>query len=362
MLDERPRQVRRAIGYIFFILILLGALPASGTAQTVTGTLQGTVTDTTGSQLPGVSVSIQNIETGATRQATTNERGQYLAPFLPARPLQSVGVAQRVRGSRPRGGRHAQFDDGRGLPARSGDHAGDDRHGRASADQHDQSAGPAVAQLRADPRQADAPEPEQQQYVSVPGRDVRRIPGEPDERAEQPDGLVGLVDQLQRHRHARCHVPDRWRQQRRLVREPASPGNRAGGDQGIPGHQQQLQRRVRPRLRRGGARADEVGNESDPWRGGLYQAGQRLECAPGLRHRPTQQPAPELRWRRRFAAEERCALCVWQCRIRTSRRHEQLHARPDYRRGYIRTAAHARQRHASESRVPGFRYWRDSAA
>ena len=41
------------------------------------------MTDTTGSPLPGVSVSIQNIETGATRQATTNERGQYSAPFLP---------------------------------------------------------------------------------------------------------------------------------------------------------------------------------------------------------------------------------------------------------------------------------------
>ena len=313
-----PRRFDARSGPSSSCLILLGALPASGTAQTVTGTLQGTVTDTTGSPLPGVSVSIQNIETGATRQATTNERGQYSAPFLPLGRYKVSASLSRVRGSRPRGERYAQFDDGRGLPARSGDHAGDDRHGRASADQHDQSAGPAVAQLRADPRQADAPESEQQQHVSVPGRDVRRIPGEPDERAEQPDGLVRLVDQLQRHRHPRCHVPDRWRQQRRLVREPASSGHRAGGDQGIPGHQQQLQRRVRPRLRRGGARADEVGNESDPWRGGLYQAGQRLECAAGLRHRPTHQPAPELRGRRRFAAEERCALCVWQCRIRTS--------------------------------------------
>ena len=52
MLDERPRQVRRAIRSIFFILILLGALPASGTAQTVTGTVQGTVTDTPDRRCP----------------------------------------------------------------------------------------------------------------------------------------------------------------------------------------------------------------------------------------------------------------------------------------------------------------------
>ena len=83
MLDERPRQVRRAIGSIVLLLTLVGAQPASAAAQTVTGTVQGTATDTTGSSLPGVSITIQNIETGATRQATTNERGQYSAPFLP---------------------------------------------------------------------------------------------------------------------------------------------------------------------------------------------------------------------------------------------------------------------------------------
>ncbi len=87
MFDERPRQVRRAIrSTLVFIAVLaaaIGAFPAIGAAQTVTGTVQGTVTDTTGSPMPGVSISIQNIETAATRQATTNERGQYSAPFLP---------------------------------------------------------------------------------------------------------------------------------------------------------------------------------------------------------------------------------------------------------------------------------------
>ena len=73
MFDERPRQARRAIrSTLLFIAVLgaaNGALPAIGVAQTVTGTLQGSVTDTTGSPLPGVSVSIQNIETAAWRQS-----------------------------------------------------------------------------------------------------------------------------------------------------------------------------------------------------------------------------------------------------------------------------------------------------
>ena len=84
MLDVRPRHVRCAIGSRFLlVVVLLAAVAARAAAQTVTGTVQGTVTDTTGSPLPGVSVSIQNIETAAARTITTNERGQYSAPFMP---------------------------------------------------------------------------------------------------------------------------------------------------------------------------------------------------------------------------------------------------------------------------------------
>jgi hypothetical protein len=51
--------------------------------QTVTGTLQGTVTDTTGAVVPGVEIVVRNVETGQERNLKTNSDGSYSAPFLP---------------------------------------------------------------------------------------------------------------------------------------------------------------------------------------------------------------------------------------------------------------------------------------
>ena len=52
-------------------------------AQTVTGTMQGNISDRSGGSLPGVTVTIRNMETGLERIVTTNETGFYNAPFLP---------------------------------------------------------------------------------------------------------------------------------------------------------------------------------------------------------------------------------------------------------------------------------------
>jgi outer membrane receptor protein involved in Fe transport len=67
-------------GLLFLFLCLAMALPAA--AQTVTGTIQGTVADTSGGVLPGVSVTIRSSDTGAVRTVVTNEAGFYSAPFL----------------------------------------------------------------------------------------------------------------------------------------------------------------------------------------------------------------------------------------------------------------------------------------
>jgi outer membrane receptor protein involved in Fe transport len=77
-----PRTVRvlRSVAVPSVLLLLL--LPGGAIAQTVTGTIQGTVTDTTGATLPGVMVTLQNLDTGASREVVTSERGQYIAPFL----------------------------------------------------------------------------------------------------------------------------------------------------------------------------------------------------------------------------------------------------------------------------------------
>src|SRR5687768_11073150 len=72
------RSFWRALG----CLALLAALAANASAQTVTGTIQGTVTDTSGAVLPGVTVVIRNMDTGAERTVVTNEAGLYNAPFV----------------------------------------------------------------------------------------------------------------------------------------------------------------------------------------------------------------------------------------------------------------------------------------
>ena len=57
--------------------------PIPTLAQTVTGSLQGAVTDATGGVLPGAVITIRNADTGGARAVTTNEAGFYSAPFLP---------------------------------------------------------------------------------------------------------------------------------------------------------------------------------------------------------------------------------------------------------------------------------------
>ena len=58
-------------------------LPAFALAQTVTGTLQGTVSDARGAVVPGAEVVIRNVETGAERTMQTDNDGTYIAAFLP---------------------------------------------------------------------------------------------------------------------------------------------------------------------------------------------------------------------------------------------------------------------------------------
>jgi len=62
---------------------LLLFLPALALAQTVTGTLQGTVSDAKGAVVPGAEVVIRNMETGQERTVQTNSEGAYIAAFLP---------------------------------------------------------------------------------------------------------------------------------------------------------------------------------------------------------------------------------------------------------------------------------------
>src|SRR5271155_2314951 len=63
------------------LLMMLAAAP--GWAQTFRGTIQGTVTDSSGAALVGATVTVHNIDTGVDRITNTTTDGGYLMPELP---------------------------------------------------------------------------------------------------------------------------------------------------------------------------------------------------------------------------------------------------------------------------------------
>src|ERR1700730_8392829 len=67
--------------FIVFSLLILISIPAA--AQTVTGTLNGTVVDKSGGAVPGVTVTIRNVDTGLERVVVSDKGGFYSATFLP---------------------------------------------------------------------------------------------------------------------------------------------------------------------------------------------------------------------------------------------------------------------------------------
>jgi hypothetical protein len=70
-------RIRLAV-IVFFCFFLSLQL----SAQKFTGTIRGLVTDTSGAVVAGAEVSIKNDATGETRNVTTNQSGEYVAPEL----------------------------------------------------------------------------------------------------------------------------------------------------------------------------------------------------------------------------------------------------------------------------------------
>src|SRR5437870_3559482 len=70
-------------------------------AQGGTATILGTVRDTSGALIPGVSITIKHTDSGLTRTVTSSETGNYTAPALPVGPYEVTamipGFKQQVR-------------------------------------------------------------------------------------------------------------------------------------------------------------------------------------------------------------------------------------------------------------------------
>jgi hypothetical protein len=65
------------------VLLLAGAGRSFAQSQAVNGTIEGMVADQSGAALPGVSVTVSNLDNGDIRVFVTNDRGVYRAPLLP---------------------------------------------------------------------------------------------------------------------------------------------------------------------------------------------------------------------------------------------------------------------------------------
>jgi hypothetical protein len=73
----------RLIARCLVALLFTAALASTGSAQTVTGEIRGTVRDSSGGVLPGVVVTVTHTQTGLTRSETTGDQGSYVFPSLP---------------------------------------------------------------------------------------------------------------------------------------------------------------------------------------------------------------------------------------------------------------------------------------
>src|SRR5262249_21330379 len=75
--------MKRASCDVVKVVLLLLLYSIVVRAQAVSGTILGTVQDSSGASVPGASVTIVNSETGLTRAVTTDSAGEYNAPSLP---------------------------------------------------------------------------------------------------------------------------------------------------------------------------------------------------------------------------------------------------------------------------------------
>lgn len=76
------RHTQRTIAFaILMIMVAFCAGPTFG--QAITGTLLGTVTDSSGSVIVGATVSAKNVNTGVVNSTTTGPEGYYTIPNLP---------------------------------------------------------------------------------------------------------------------------------------------------------------------------------------------------------------------------------------------------------------------------------------
>src|ERR1700737_3405880 len=76
--------MNRVARFVFAACLLVGATGLGLAQNTNSGDIRGTVSDPSGAVLPGVNVTVSNVDTGATKEMVTNNDGLYdTASILP---------------------------------------------------------------------------------------------------------------------------------------------------------------------------------------------------------------------------------------------------------------------------------------
>jgi outer membrane receptor protein involved in Fe transport len=76
------RRVFSLASALIMVAVCLAAA-ARVAAQSATGSIEGTIVDQSGALMPGVTVTVEQLETGTTRTAVTDENGIFRMPLLP---------------------------------------------------------------------------------------------------------------------------------------------------------------------------------------------------------------------------------------------------------------------------------------
>ena len=76
------QTTRTSIALAVFGMVAMLAVPSTGSAQAVTGTLLGNVTDASGAAVPGATVTATETQTNISRTAVSNEAGYYIFSSL----------------------------------------------------------------------------------------------------------------------------------------------------------------------------------------------------------------------------------------------------------------------------------------
>ena len=80
--NERPDRSFQSLIRSISAGICVGLLSVAAMAQTTTGSIYGTITDSSGAVIPGATVTVTNVETNAVVSTKTNGVGDYIFPVL----------------------------------------------------------------------------------------------------------------------------------------------------------------------------------------------------------------------------------------------------------------------------------------